>query len=200
MTRCRAGEGHVPTPLNAVYYEQRASAGLIVSEATQVSPLGVGYPNTPGIYSTEQVAGWKKITDGVHRAGGRIFLQLWHVGRVSHSLWLNGERPVSSSAVAVRGELYTPGGMKPYDTPRALELSEIPVAHVVFLFLLGAVPKPSGHGEVTGGCRDLVPGGGIEPPTSNRSGDYGDFERDILRPEGHVSLAQGPRRCPPQVF
>ncbi len=136
MTRCRAGEGHVPTPLNAVYYEQRASAGLIVSEATQVSPLGVGYPNTPGIYSAEQVTGWKKITDGVHRTGGRIFLQLWHVGRVSHSLWLNGERPVSSSAVAVRGELYTPGGMKPYDTPRALELSEIP--GIVELYRLGA--------------------------------------------------------------
>jgi N-ethylmaleimide reductase len=126
MTRCRAGEAHVPTPSTAVYYAQRATAGLIVSEATQVSPLGVGYPNTPGIYSAEQVAGWKKVTDAVHHAGGRIYLQLWHVGRVSHSLWLNGERPVSSSAVAARGELYTPGGMKPYDTPRALDISEIP--------------------------------------------------------------------------
>lgn len=126
MTRCRAGEKHVPGAMNAVYYEQRASAGLIISEATQVSPFGVGYPNTPGIYSAEQVTGWKKVTDAVHQAGGRIFLQLWHVGRVSHSLWLNGERPVSSSAVAVRGELFTPEGMKPYDTPRALDLSEIP--------------------------------------------------------------------------
>lgn len=136
MTRCRAGEGHVPTALNAAYYEQRATAGLIVSEATQVSPLGVGYPNTPGIYSAEQVSGWKKVTDAVHRAGGRIFLQLWHVGRVSHSLWLNGERPVSSSAVAMRGELYTPGGMKPYDTPRALEIAEIP--GVIELYRRGA--------------------------------------------------------------
>jgi N-ethylmaleimide reductase len=126
MTRCRAGENNVPTVLNASYYAQRATAGLIVTEATQVSPKGLGYPNTPGIHSPEQVAGWRQVTEAVHKAGGRIFLQLWHVGRVSHSLWLNGEPPVSSSAVAPRGELYTPGGMKPFEAPRALDLTEIP--------------------------------------------------------------------------
>ena len=84
MTRNRAGPGNVPTALNATYYAQRAGAGLIVSEATQVSPQGVGYPGTPGIHSAEQVAGWKLVTDAVHGAGGRIFLQLWHVGRISH--------------------------------------------------------------------------------------------------------------------
>src|SRR5215472_16033800 len=84
MTRNRAGAGNAPTTLNATYYEQRASAGLIVSEATQVSPQGLGYPGTPGIHSPEQVAGWKLVTEAVHRAGGRIFLQLWHVGRISH--------------------------------------------------------------------------------------------------------------------
>lgn len=126
MTRCRAGANNVPTDLNVAYYVQRSTAGLIVTEATQVSPKGVGYPNTPGIHSKEQLAGWRQVTEAVHKAGGRIFLQLWHVGRVSHPLWLNGETPVSSSAVAPRGELYTPAGMKPFEAPRALELSEIP--------------------------------------------------------------------------
>jgi len=83
LTRCRAVEGNVPNPLAVTYYSQRASAGLIITEATQVTPMGQGYPNTPGIFSDEQVKGWIKITDAVHAAGGKIFLQLWHVGRVS---------------------------------------------------------------------------------------------------------------------
>jgi 2,4-dienoyl-CoA reductase-like NADH-dependent reductase (Old Yellow Enzyme family) len=91
LTRCRAiGGDRVPNDLMATYYEQRASAGLIVSEASSVDPMGVGYPNTPGIWSAEQVEGWKKITSAVHNAGGRIILQLWHVGRISHSSYLNG--------------------------------------------------------------------------------------------------------------
>jgi len=127
LTRCRAGAGNVPTPLNAEYYAQRASAGLIITEATPISPQGIGYPNTPGIFSNEQVAGWKKVTEAVHAKGGHIFLQLWHVGRVSHSLFQpGGVLPVSSSAVRIDGEVFTPDGMKPYETPRALELDEIP--------------------------------------------------------------------------
>jgi N-ethylmaleimide reductase len=127
MTRNRAGKGNVPAPLAAEYYRQRASAGLIVTEATQVTPRGVGYPNTPGIHSSEQVEGWKVITKAVHEAGGRILLQLWHVGRSSHPLYQpNGDLPVSSSALAIPGQLYTPEGMKPYPVPRALETSEIP--------------------------------------------------------------------------
>src|ERR1700758_1086484 len=91
MTRNRAGPGNAPTPLNATYYAQRAGAGLIISEATQVSPQGVGYPGTPGMHSAEQVAGWRLVTDAVHKAGGRIFAQLWHVGRISHpSIQPNG--------------------------------------------------------------------------------------------------------------
>jgi len=127
MTRNRAGPGNVPTALNATYYAQRAGAWLIVSEATQVSPQGVGYPGTPGIHSAEQVAGWKLVTDAVHGAGGRIFLQLWHVGRISHpALQPGAALPVAPSAIAPAGQAWTTNGMEAYVTPRALETSEIP--------------------------------------------------------------------------
>src|SRR5271163_2031642 len=126
MTRNRAGPGNVPGPLNATYYAQRASAGLIVSEATQVSPQGVGYPGTPGIHSAEQVAGWKLVTEAVHSAGGRIFLQLWHVGRISHpSLQPGGALPVAPSAIAPAGQAMTREGLRPFVTPRALDIAEI---------------------------------------------------------------------------
>ena len=108
MTRCRALEGNVPNPLAATYYAQRASAGLIVSEATQVSPQGVGYIRTPGIHSAEQVAGWTVITDAVHRAGGKIFLQLWHVGRISHPDFHGGALPVAPSAIGATSEFCVP--------------------------------------------------------------------------------------------
>jgi N-ethylmaleimide reductase len=127
MTRNRAGAGNTPTALNASYYTQRASAGLIVAEASQVSPQGLGYPGTPGIHSAEQVAGWRLVTDAVHAAGGRIFLQLWHVGRISHpSLQPDGVLPVAPSAIAPTGQAWTLEGMKPYVTPRALETAELP--------------------------------------------------------------------------
>src|SRR5215470_9766740 len=126
MTRNRAGRGNVPGPLNATYYAQRASAGLIISEATQISPQGVGYPGTPGIHSAEQITGWKRVTDAVHAAGGRMFLQLWHVGRISHpSLQPDGALPVAPSAIAPAGQAMTREGMKPFVTPRALETAEI---------------------------------------------------------------------------
>jgi N-ethylmaleimide reductase len=126
MTRNRAGAGNVPTALTAEYYAQRASAGLIVTEATQVSPQGVGYPGTPGIHTDAQVAGWRRVTDAVHAAGGRIMLQLWHVGRISHPLLQpGGALPVAPSAIAARGEAFTLQGMKPFPTPRALETGEI---------------------------------------------------------------------------
>lgn len=138
MTRNRAGPGNVPHALNAIYYAQRAGAGLIVSEATQVSPQGQGYPGTPGIHSAEQVAGWKLVTEAVHAAGGRIFLQLWHVGRISHpSLQPGGALPVAPSAIAPAGQAWTLDGMKPYVTPRALETLEI--AGVIEDFRRGAL-------------------------------------------------------------
>jgi N-ethylmaleimide reductase len=132
MTRNRAGEGNVPTELVARYYAQRSSAGLIVTEATQVAPEGVGYPNTPGIHTDAQVEGWRRVTDAVHARGGRIFLQLWHVGRISHpSLQPGGVLPVAPSAVKPAGKGMTYDGPKEFVTPRALETFEIAdaVAH-----------------------------------------------------------------------
>lgn len=127
MTRSRAGEGNVPTPLVATYYRQRASAGLIVTEATQVCPEGQGYAGTPGIHSDAQVEGWRRVTKAVHEEGGRIFLQLWHVGRVSHpDFQPAGKPPVAPSALAPVGTSHTPSGPQPYVVPRALELAEIP--------------------------------------------------------------------------
>lgn len=125
MTRCRAVENNCANDLMASYYAQRASAGLIITEASQISPLGVGYHYTPGIYNDAQIEGWKKVTTAVHEKGGLIYLQLWHVGRVSHSSFLNGRLPVAPSAVKIDGEHYTPAGMQPFETPRALEIHEI---------------------------------------------------------------------------
>jgi N-ethylmaleimide reductase len=126
LTRNRATD-NLPQPIHATYYAQRASAGLIISEATQVCPEGVGYPATPGIHSPEQVLAWRPVTDAVHEAGGRIFLQLWHVGRISHpDLQPGGQLPVAPSAIAPQGEAATYTGMQPFVTPRALDLDEIP--------------------------------------------------------------------------
>ncbi len=126
MTRNRAGAGNVPTPLVAEHYAQRASAALIISEATQISPQGVGYPGTPGLHSDDQVEGWRRVTHAVHREGGRIFVQLWHVGRISHpSLQPDGALPVAPSAIAPAGNALTHQGPTPFVVPRALEQSEI---------------------------------------------------------------------------
>lgn len=127
LTRSRAvGGGRVPNALMAEYYVQRASAGLILSEATSVTPQGVGYADTPGIWSDEQVAGWKVVTDAVHAAGGRIFLQLWHVGRISDPVFLDGELPVAPSAIAAAGNVSLVRPKRAFVTPRALETDEIP--------------------------------------------------------------------------
>lgn len=127
LTRNRAGAGGVPQALNVTYYTQRASAGLLITEATQVSPQGVGYPNTPGIHSREQIDGWRRVTDSVHDRGGHVFLQLWHVGRISHPSLQPGQAlPVAPSAVKPEGDAFTYEGLQPYVTPRALAGEEIP--------------------------------------------------------------------------
>jgi N-ethylmaleimide reductase len=128
LTRNRAvPPGMVPSPLAVDYYGQRASAGLLITEASQVSQQGQGYQDTPGIYSKEQVAGWRKVTDRVHEKGGHIYIQLWHVGRISHdSLQPNGGKPVGPSAIRAKGKTFVNGTFTDISEPRALELSEIP--------------------------------------------------------------------------
>jgi 2,4-dienoyl-CoA reductase-like NADH-dependent reductase (Old Yellow Enzyme family) len=126
LTRCRSSAGRVPNDLMREYYVQRASAGLILSEATSVSAMGVGYPDTPGIWSEEQVTGWKRITEAVHAAGGTMLLQLWHVGRISDPEYLGGALPLAPSAIAAKGHVSLMRPKRDYVVPRALELSEIP--------------------------------------------------------------------------
>lgn len=127
LTRNRALPGNVPGPMTETYYRQRASAGLIITEASPVCAEGHGYPRTPGIHSAEQVAGWRAVTDAVHAEGGRIFLQLWHVGRISHpSLQPNGAAPVAPSALKPAGQVWTGSGLQDYVTPRALARDELP--------------------------------------------------------------------------
>lgn len=127
LTRNRAEAGFVPGALTAEYYGQRASAGLLITEASQISQQGQGYQDTPGIYSKEQVAGWRKVTDEVHKRGGKIFIQLWHVGRISHTDLQPGHgAPVAPSAIAARSKTFVGGQFVDVSAPRALELSEIP--------------------------------------------------------------------------
>jgi len=126
MTRNRAAEGNIPQDMNVEYYKQRAGAGLIITEASQVSPEGVGYPGTPGIHNQQQVAGWQKITDAVHNEGGLIYLQLWYCGRISHpDLLPDNQSPVAPSAIKPEGEAITFEGMKAFVEPHALEIDEI---------------------------------------------------------------------------
>lgn len=137
MTRNRAGPGDAPTTMNVEYYRQRAGAGLIISEASQVSGQAKGYPHTPGNFTPEQVRGWRRVTDAVHDAGGRMFLQLWHVGRISHpSHQPGGALPVAPSAVLPRGYAVTSDGPQPYVMPRALHVDEI--SGVIAQFAAGA--------------------------------------------------------------
>jgi 2,4-dienoyl-CoA reductase-like NADH-dependent reductase (Old Yellow Enzyme family) len=126
LTRLRAGETHIPNALMANYYAQRATAGLIITEATPVTPQGIGYQGVPGVWSKEQADGWKLITNAVHTAGGRIFMQLWHVGRISDPAFHNGRPPVAPSAIAAKGHVSLLRPERAYPTPRALDIEELP--------------------------------------------------------------------------
>ena len=127
MTRTRAEADGTPSDLMAEYYAQRAGAGLVIAEATGVDNSAIAWMGMPGSYQASHVDGWKKTTDAVHAKGGKIFLQIWHPGRATHSLLINGQQPVSSSAIRLENsETHTPEGKKPYETPRALDLEEIP--------------------------------------------------------------------------
>ena len=126
LTRNRAGEGEAPTELAAEYYAQRAGAGLIVSEGTQPSAIGQGYPHTPGLHTDEQVAGWRLVADAVHARDGKIVVQLMHAGRISHPDILGGQQPVAPSAVTPAGQVFTGAGMQDFQAPRALDTDELP--------------------------------------------------------------------------
>ena len=172
LTRCRA-PGRIPTALMAEYYAQRASAGLIISEATAVMPQGVGYPDTPGIWSDEQVEGWKQVTQAVHAAGGRIFCQLWHVGRVSHPDHLNGDLPVAPSAIAPQGHVSLLRPQREYVTPRALETSEIPA--IVEAYRKGAenAKKAGFDGVELHGANGYLLDQFLQDSTNKRTDAYG---------------------------
>lgn len=173
LTRCRASAGRVPNTMMRDYYVQRASAGLILSEATSVSPMGVGYPNTPGIWSPEQTAGWKQITAAVHDAGGKMFLQLWHVGRVSDPSYLEGALPVAPSAIAPKGHVSLIRPHKSFVTPRALELREIP--GVVAAFKQGAANALAAgfDGVEIHGANGYLLDQFLQDSTNKRTDEYG---------------------------
>lgn len=173
LTRSRASEGRIPNDLMAEYYEQRASAGLILSEATAVDPMGVGYANTPGIWSNEQIEGWKKITKRVHAKDGKIFMQLWHVGRISDPMFLNGELPVAPSAIAPDGHVSLVRPQKAFVTPRALETHEIPA--IVEAYRKGAEnAKASGFdGVELHGANGYLLDQFLQDGTNKRTDQYG---------------------------
>ena len=173
LTRARAGQQRIPNALMAEYYRQRASAGLILTEATSVTPRGVGYANTPGIWSDEQVIGWKLVTEAVHEAGGRIFLQLWHVGRISDPMFLDGALPVAPSAIAAAGHVSIVRPEKPFVTPRALDLAEIP--GVIEAFRKGAEnAKLAGFdGVEIHGANGYLLDQFLQTKTNHRTDEYG---------------------------
>ncbi len=173
LTRCRSSAGRVPNALMAEYYAQRSGAGLILSEATAVDPMGVGYPDTPGIWSREQIEGWKLVTRAVHQAGGLILLQLWHVGRISHSSYLNGLAPVAPSAIAAPGHVSLIRPHQAYPVPRALDRSEIP--NVIAAYRRGAqfAHDAGFDGVEVHGANGYLLDQFLQDGTNRRIDDYG---------------------------
>jgi len=173
LTRCRAGAERIPNALMAEYYRQRASAGLIITEATSVTPMGVGYPDTPGIWSREQIEGWRAITETVRAAGGRILLQLWHVGRISDPLYLNGALPVAPSAIQPAGHVSLVRPMKPFVTPRELRRDEIPA--VIEAYRQGAenAHEAGFDGVEIHGANGYLLDQFLQDSTNHRADDYG---------------------------
>ena len=174
LTRSRAGPGNVPSSMAATYYSLRAAAGLIITEATQAGAGGQGYISTPGIYSDAQVAGWKTVTDAVHERGGRIFMQLWHVGRISHPDFRGGQLPIAPSAIAPRGvQTFTSNGLQDVPTPRALATDEIPA--IIEEFRQGAKnAKAAGFdGVEVHGANGYLLDQFLEDSTNQRTDQFG---------------------------
>lgn len=198
LTRTRASAGRVPNELMAEYYRQRSGAGLMLTEATSVSPMGVGYPNTPGIWSPEQVAGWQLTTRAVHAAGGRILLQLWHVGRISDPSYLNGESPVAPSAIPAEGYLHLLRPQRPFAVPRALDRSEIP--GIVAAYKLGAenAQRAGFDGVEIHGANGYLLDQFLQDGSNKRTDDYGgsieNRARLMLEVTDAVTAVWGPNR------
>lgn len=182
LTRQRAhGEGRVPNDLFAQYYGQRASAGLIITEATSVSPSGVGYADTPGIWSEEQINGWKKTVAAVHARGGKIVLQLWHVGRVSDPIFLNGEIPVAPSAIALNGNVSGVRPERPYVIPRALGTHEIPGVVAQFRTAAANALAAGFDGVQVHGGNGYLIDQFLQDSTNKRSDQYGGSIENRIR-------------------
>ncbi len=182
LTRCRAAEGNVPVALNAEYYRQRASAGMIIAEATSVSPQGFGYPNTPGIFTAAQVAGWRGVTSAVHAAGGRILLQLWHVGRISHpSYQPDGGLPVAPSGIKPQGKIFTGTAMEDYVVPRALERSEIPGAIAEYVHGARLAKEAGFDGVEIHNANGYLLDQFLRDGTNRRGDDYGGSVQNRVR-------------------
>ncbi len=198
LTRCRAGAGRVPNDLMVEYYRQRAGAGMILSEATSICPMGVGYPDTPGIWSDEQVAGWKKITSAVHAAGGRMLLQLWHVGRVSDPYFLNGEIPVAPSAIADKSMMTRVKPPHPYVTPRALLLDELPGVIADYRKAAENAMLAGFDGVEIHGANGYLLDQFLQDSTNKRTDDYGgsieNRARLMLEAVDAAVAVWGPRR------
>ena len=206
LTRMRAErESFSPRPLNAEYYGQRATqGGLIIAEASPVLSHGRGNPATPGIYSEAQIAGWRKVTDAVHAKGGIIFLQLWHVGRVSHSSFHGGEPPVSASAIAIKAEgmkaMTADGKISDYETPRALETDE--VKGIVEAFRQGAKNALAAgfDGVEIHGANGYLLEQFLQSRSNQRTDQYGGVDREPRAASarshagGHRRLGREPRR------
>ncbi len=174
LTRSRAGKGDVPGAMNAQYYAQRSTAGLIISEATQISQQGKGYAFTPGIYSDAQVEGWKLVTAAVHEKGGLIFAQLWHVGRISHpDLQENGQLPVAPSAIKPDGKAFTESGFKDHVTPRALETSEIQGVVAQYVHAAQCARKAGFDGVEIHGANGYLLDQFLRDSTNKRTDEYG---------------------------
>jgi 2,4-dienoyl-CoA reductase-like NADH-dependent reductase (Old Yellow Enzyme family) len=206
LTRSRAVDRRIPNDLMVEYYTQRSSAAMILTEATAVSPMGVGYANTPGIWSDEQVEGWKKITSAVHAKGGRILLQLWHVGRISDPMFLNGDLPVAPSAVQPAGHVSLVRPKKEFVTPRALEAHEIPA--IIAAYRRGAVnAKAAGFdGVEIHGANGYLLDQFLQDKTNRRTDGYGGSIQNRARlmldvtdacldvwPAGRVGMHLAPR-------
>ena len=181
LTRSRAGDGNVPTELNAEYYAQRAGAGLIITEGTAPSEVGQGYPWVPGLYTDEQVAGWKLVADAVHAAGGRIVAQLMHVGRVAHASNKNGVETVAPSAVQALGEMFTAKGMFDHDVPRAITSDELPQIVDEYVRAARNAIRAGLDGVEVHGANGYLLHQFLDPTVNTRDDEYGGAPQNRAR-------------------